>query len=89
MGNSTLFRTAKEALYKAWSYAYVSRRLRKRDFRSLWILRLNAALEQMGLGYAKFMGAVKKANIGVNRKMLSELAVNYPAIFKNTVDSVK
>ncbi|HSX41394.1 MAG TPA: 50S ribosomal protein L20 [Candidatus Saccharimonadales bacterium] len=82
-------RMAKQAILKALSYAYRDRRNKKRDFRSLWITRINAAVVAEGISYSKFMGGMKKAGIEVDRKVLAELAVNEPAAFKAIVDQVK
>lgn len=70
-GKSRLFKTAKEAVWKSGQYAYISRRLKKRDFRKLWIARINAACKMNGTNYSTFINGLKKANIGLNRKMLS------------------
>ena len=74
-GNGTLFRTANQRVMKALCNAYRDRRRRKRDFRRLWIARINAAARLNGLSYSKFMGGLKKADIRINRKMLAQLAV--------------
>ncbi|MFD0714630.1 50S ribosomal protein L20 [Paenibacillus sp. GCM10027626] len=71
-----LFKTAKEQVMKSLLYAYRDRRQRKRDFRKLWIVRINAAARQNGLSYSKFMFGLKQAGVEVNRKMLADLAVN-------------
>ncbi|MCL2109528.1 MAG: 50S ribosomal protein L20 [Oscillospiraceae bacterium] len=75
-GKSRLFKTAKEAVYKSGQYAYISRKLKKRDFRRLWITRISAACKINGMNYSTFINGLKKANIGLNRKMLSEIAIN-------------
>lgn len=80
-GKSRLFRTAKQAVMKSLQYAYIGRKNRKRDFRQLWIARINAASRANGLSYSKFMGGLKRANIDINRKMLSEIAINDPQAF--------
>ncbi|GAB4168025.1 MAG: 50S ribosomal protein L20 [Wenzhouxiangellaceae bacterium] len=77
-----VFRVAKQAVIKAGQYAYRDRRQRKRDFRSLWIQRINAAAREHGLSYSRFINGLKKAQIGIDRKMLAELAVNDKAAFK-------
>ena len=82
-GNGTLFRTANQRVMKALSNAYRDRRRRKRDFRRLWIARINAAARLNGLSYSKFMGSLKKADIRINRKMLAQLAVTDPQTFTN------
>lgn len=73
---SNLFIAANQAIMQAWKNAYRDRRKRKRDFRSLWITRINAAARTHGLSYSRMMNGLKKANICVNRKMLADLAVN-------------
>ncbi len=78
---STLFKTAKQAVYKSGNYAYVGRKLKKRDFRRLWITRISAAAKINGMNYSTLMNGIKKSNIDLNRKMLSELAINDPAAF--------
>ena len=88
-GKSRLFKTAKEAVWKSGQYAYISRRLKKRDFRKLWIARINAACKMNGTNYSTFINGLKKANIGLNRKMLSEIAINDPAAFTALVEKAK
>jgi len=80
---------AKNAVEKAMSYMYVGRKQKKRDFRSLWIQRINAGARQYGMSYSKFMGALKKADIELNRKVLADLAMNHPESFKAVVDKIK
>lgn len=82
-----LFRTANEAVLRANAYAYVGRRLVKRDYRKLWITRINAACRLSGVSYSRFMHGLKVAGIDLNRKMLSEIAINDPEAFKSLVDS--
>ena len=86
---SKLFKTAKEAVMKSGQYAYIGRRLRKRDFRRLWIARINAAAKMNGMNYSTFMNGLKKAGVEINRKMLSELAVNDKAAFAQLVEVAK
>ncbi len=86
---STNFVYARQALLKADTYAYRDRRNRKRDFRALWLIRTNAALRENGTTWSKFAGALKKNNIQINRKTLSELAVKHPEIFDQMVASLK
>ena len=86
---STLFRTANQAVMKSLNYAYIGRKHRKRDFRKLWIARINAAARLNGTTYSKLMGDLKKANIDINRKMLAEIAVSNPAEFTKLVDLAK
>ena len=80
---------AKEALLHADSYAYGHRRLRKRDFRKLWTIRVNAAAHEQGTNFSKLLGALRKQNIQLNKKMLAELAVRNPQAFEKVVASVK
>ena len=80
---------AKNAVEKGLLYAYVGRKLRKRQFRSLWIQRINAGSRQHGMSYSVFMGKLSKAGIELNRKVLADLAMNHPAAFKAVVDKIK
>ena len=75
-GRSKRYRVAREAVMKAQMYAYIGRKNKKRDFRSLWIARINAACRLNGLSYSKFMFGLKKAEINLNRKVLADIAVN-------------
>lgn len=86
---SKQFRTAKEAVMRAGATAYAHRRARKRDFRSLWILRLNAACRERGIPYSRFIFGLKSASVVINRKMLSEIAINDPDGFSAIVDLAK
>lgn len=86
---SKLFRTANESVVRALRNAYVGRKLKKRDYRSLWIARINAATRMNGLSYSKFMNGLKLAGIEINRKMLSEIAINDPKAFTNLVEVAK
>ena len=86
---SKLYKTANQAVMKSLSYAYVGRKLRKREFRQLWIARINAAARQNGLSYSKFINLLKVNNIDINRKMLSEMAIHDPAGFTSLVDQVR
>ena len=88
-GRSRLFRTATESVDKGQQYAYIGRRHRKRDFRRLWITRISAALRAQGTTYSRFINALNKANVGLNRKMLSEMAIHDPEGFSNLVKSVQ
>jgi len=83
---SKLFRTAKQAVMKSLSYAYIGRKQKKRDFRRLWITRISAACKLNGTTYSKFMNGLKKAEINMNRKMLSEIAIADPAAFAELVE---
>ena len=86
---SRQFRTAKQAVMKAGVYAYAGRKMRKRDFRQLWIARINAGTRMYGLSYSKFMHGLKLAGIEMNRKMLAEMAVNDAKGFENLVEAAK
>ncbi|MBP3857118.1 MAG: 50S ribosomal protein L20 [Ruminiclostridium sp.] len=88
-GKSKLFKTAKEAVWKSGQYAYISRRLKKRDFRKLWITRISAACKLNGMNYSTFINGLKKADISLNRKMLSEIAINDAAGFTALCDKAK
>ena len=83
------FRVAIEKVEKALQYAYRDRRNRKRDFRKLWIQRINAAVRPEGLSYSKFMDGVKKAGIALDRKQLSELAIHDKTAFKQIIEASK
>jgi large subunit ribosomal protein L20 len=80
---------AKNAVEKAMVYAYRDRKQKKRNFRALWIMRINAGARQHGLSYSQFMGKVKAANIELNRKVLADLAANHPEAFAAIVNQVK
>lgn len=86
---SKLFRPANQAVMKSLQYAYVGRKLRKRDFRKLWITRINAAARLNGMSYSTFINGLKKANIEVNRKMLSEMAIHDAQGFAKLVEVAK
>ena len=86
---STLFKTAKQAVYKSGNYAYIGRKLRKRDFRRLWITRISAAAKLNGMNYSTLMNGLKKSNIDLNRKMLSEIAIYDPKSFTALVETAK
>ena len=83
------FRIANEAVMKSLTYAYVSRRLKKRDFRQLWITRISAACKMNGMNYSTFMHGLKVAGITINRKMLAEMAINDAAAFAQLVEIAK
>ena len=84
---SRIFKVANIAVMKKLKYQYRDRRVLKRNMRSLWIVRINAAVREMGISYSRFMNMLKKANIQVNRKMLADLAVNEPEAFKVLVET--
>ena len=88
-GRSRLFRTANEAVMKAMSNAYIGRKLKKRDFRQLWIARINAAARANGMNYSTMMNGLKKAGISINRKMLAEIAVADAAAFTALAEKAK
>ena len=88
-GKSRLFKTANETVIRALRNANVGRRLKKRDFRRLWIARINAASRMNGLSYSKFMNGIKLAGVDINRKMLSEIAINDPKSFAELVELAK
>ncbi|OOB79764.1 MAG: 50S ribosomal protein L20 [Epulopiscium sp. Nele67-Bin002] len=86
---SKQFRTAKQAVMKSLNYSYSGRKQRKRDFRKLWIVRINAAARMNGMSYSRFMNGLKKADITMNRKMLSDIAIHDPAAFTQLVETAK
>jgi large subunit ribosomal protein L20 len=88
-GRGGLYRTAKETLVRAGVYAFRDRRVRKREFRKLWIIRINAAVRERGLRYSEFIHGLEKANLGLDRKSLSEMAIHDPAGFDVVVARVK
>jgi large subunit ribosomal protein L20 len=88
-GRRRLYRTAKETLIRAGVYAFRDRRVRKREFRRLWIIRLNAAVRALGLRYSEFIAGLKHANIELDRKVLAEMAVKDPPAFEEVVKLVK
>ena len=86
---SKLYRVARQAVMKSQMYAYIGRKAKKRDFRSLWIARINAAARMNGLSYSKFMFGLKKAGIDLNRKVLSDMAITDPAGFTALTETAK
>ncbi len=86
---SKLFRSATEAVDRAMKYSFRDRKVRKRDFRALWIVRINAASRENGLSYSRLVHGLKKAEIGLDRKILAQLAVSEPAAFSAIVDKAK
>lgn len=86
---SKLFKTAKEAVMKSGNYAYIGRRLKKRDFRRLWITRISAACKMNGMNYSSFMNGLNKAGVTINRKMLADIAVNDAKAFESLVKTAK
>jgi large subunit ribosomal protein L20 len=89
LSRSKVYTVAKNAVEKAGVYAYVGRKLKKRDYRGLWITRINAAVREEGLTYSKFISKLASANIELNRKVLADLALNNPEAFKAVVNKVK
>jgi large subunit ribosomal protein L20 len=88
-GRRRLYRTAAETVLRAGAFAYRDRRQKKRVARGLWIVRINAACRQLGLSYSRFMAGLKKAGIGLDRKILAELAVSDPAAFAKLAETVR
>lgn len=88
-GKSKLFKTANESVIRALRNSYVGRKNKKRDYRSVWITRINAATRMNDLSYSKFMNGIKLAGININRKMLSEIAINDPKAFADLVEVAK
>jgi large subunit ribosomal protein L20 len=88
-GKSKLYRIANQAVMKSLSYAYRDRKAKKRDFRQLWISRINAAARMNGMTYSRFMNSLKKAGVDLNRKVLADMAVNDEQAFAQLVNSVK
>lgn len=88
-GRNNLLRTAKETLLRAEAYAYRDRRVRKREFRKLWIVRINAAARERGLRYSELINGLNKANIQLDRKTLAEMAVSDPAAFDAVVEKAR
>ena len=86
---SKLYRTAREQVMKSRQYAYIGRKLKKRNFRALWITRINAACRQNGISYSKFIAGLKDKGIDLNRKVLADMAVREPEAFASLVGQVK
>ncbi|MCR8613376.1 MAG: 50S ribosomal protein L20 [Mycoplasma sp.] len=83
------YKVAKQQVMKSWTYSFRDRKNVKREYRKLWISRINAAVKAEGMNYSTFINGIKKANISLNRKMLSELAINQPEAFKTIVEMAK
>ncbi len=83
------FRAAKEAIMHAWKYGYRDRKVKKRDFRALWQIQINAACRELGISYSKFIHNLKQKNVQIDRKILAELARKFPEIFKKIVEEAK
>ena len=88
-GKSKLLKTAKQAVMKSGQYAYIGRKQKKRDFRRIWITRISAGCKQNGMNYSTFINGLKKANIALNRKMISEIAISDPAAFAALCEKAK
>lgn len=88
-GKSKLYRTANQAVMKSLQYAYVGRRLKKRDFRRLWITRINAAARMNGMSYSRMIDGLHKAGVSVDRKIMADLAVNDPGAFTALTETAK
>ncbi len=86
---SKLYRTAREQVMKSGQYAYIGRKQKKRDFRALWITRINAACRQNEISYSRFVSGLKKANVTLNRKVLADMAVREPQAFSQLVEIAK
>jgi len=82
---STRYRQAKRSVIKGLAYAYRDRKVRKREFKRLWIIRINAACQEVGMTYSRFINGLKKANVEIDRKAISELAISSPSVFKKLV----
>ncbi len=88
-GRKAKYKLAKDALKRAWTHAYRDRKRKKRDFRQLWQIKINAAVRKESMTYSQFINKLKKAKIGIDRKILARLAENQPKIFKKIVEKVK
>ncbi|MFN2267629.1 MAG: 50S ribosomal protein L20 [Desulfonatronovibrio sp.] len=88
-GRSKLYRTAREAVERSLCYAYRDRRQKKREFRKLWVIRINAAARECGISYSRFINGLSQAGIDLNRKVLADMAVNEKAAFARLADMVK
>ncbi len=88
-GRKYVWTVAKNAVERAGQYSYIGRKQKKRNFRALWIQRINAGARMHGMSYSKFMGELSKKDIQLNRKVLADLAMNHPEAFKAIVDSIK
>jgi large subunit ribosomal protein L20 len=88
-GRRVLYRSAREGVEKGLGYAYRDRKVRKREFRQLWIIRINAAARENGLSYSRLMNGLKKANLDIDRKVLSDMAINDPAGFSKLAETAR
>jgi len=88
-GRKAKYRSAKDALKHAWTYSYRDRRTKKRDFRRLWQIKINAICRENGISYSRFINALKKNKIEIDRKVLADMAENHPKIFEKIIEDVK
>jgi len=88
-GRKSKYAAAKDAMYHAWEYAYQGRKNKKRNFRNLWQTQINASTREQGISYSRFISALKKNKIEINRKILADLAQKNPEIFKKIVEKIK
>jgi large subunit ribosomal protein L20 len=88
-GRKSKYAAAKDAMYHAWEYAYQGRKNKKRNFRNLWQTQINISTREQGISYSRFISALKKNKIEINRKILADLAQKYPEIFKKIVEKAK
>jgi large subunit ribosomal protein L20 len=88
-GRSKLWKAVVEAVHRKWRYSLFHRRKRKGDFRSLWIVRINAAARELGISYSKLVAGLDKAGVGLDRKILADLAISDPAAFKSVVEAAR
>ena len=88
-GRKSKYKLAKDALRHAWTYAYRDRKVKKRDFRQLWQLQINAACRKLGINYSKFINGLKKKHIEIDRKVLAQLVEKHPQIFEKIVEEIK
>jgi large subunit ribosomal protein L20 len=88
-GRGKLWKAAVEAVHRKWRYAWFHRRKRKSDFRGLWIVRINAAARELGISYSRLVAALDKAQIGLDRKILADLAISDPTAFKKVVEAAQ
>ena len=88
-GRKSKYKLAKDALRHAWTFSYRDRKVKKRDFRQLWQVQINAACRKLGINYSRFINGLKKKNIEIDRKILSQLIEKYPDIFEHIVEEVK
>src|SRR3989338_6367560 len=88
-GRKSKYKLAKDALRNAWTYSYRDRKVKKRDFRALWQVQINAACRKLGINYSRFINGLKKKNIEIDRKIMSQFIEKYPEIFEKIVEEIK